>query len=98
MTYIRNGTQINDDGTYVDPTGQTGYSAALDQTNSARVATSKYGSTSGGLQYLIGNSDSELNAVNQQALWDREDQLRKLAEVREDTSMDRIVAAALPTV
>lgn len=55
---------------------------------------SKFGSTSGGLQFLNNNTDSYLNAVNQQALWDREDLLRKAAELREDYSMDRIVAAA----
>lgn len=56
--------------------------------------SAKYGTTHGGLSFLNGNDDSTLNAVNQQALWDREDNLRKVAELREDTSMDRIVAAA----
>lgn len=50
--------------------------------------------TKGGLMYATGNADSMINAINQQALWDREDLLRKKAELREDTSMDRIVAAA----
>lgn len=55
---------------------------------------SPYGQTSGGLHYLPNNADSTINAVNQQALWDREDLLRQAAEAREDTSMDRIVEAA----
>lgn len=53
-----------------------------------------YDTTESGLAFLGNNSDSAINAVNQQALWDREDNLRKAAELREDTSMDRIVQAA----
>lgn len=66
------------------------------ESNSASYAQNgnSRGITKDGLVYDTSNADSTINAINQQALWNREDLLRKAAEVREDTSMDRIVAAA----
>lgn len=69
-----------------DPSDIPGYSG--------NDSSAKFGATSGGLQYDPNNNDSYLNAVNQQALWHREDMLRRGAEIREDYAMDRIVAAA----
>lgn len=51
------------------------------------------GYTNGGLAYLNDNADSRVNAINQQALWDREDLIRQNAEAREDSSLDRLVEA-----
>ena len=58
------------------------------------IPSNPYGYTSSGLAYLVGNGDSYVNAYNQQKLWEREDALRKLAESREDTEMDRLFEAA----
>lgn len=60
----------------------------------ASVPVDPYGYTEDGLAFLKGNSDSEINAINQQRLWDREDLIRKIGENREDFSMDRLVSAA----
>lgn len=54
----------------------------------------QYGTTPGGIAYLANNADSYVNAINQQALWDREDKLRADAEKREDYSYDRLFEAA----
>lgn len=69
--------------------------AAVPSDNSAQnVSTSKYGTTPGGVSYLVNSPDSYVNAMNQEALWNREDKLRAEAEHREDYEMDRLIAAA----
>lgn len=52
------------------------------------------GKTSGGLAYDPHNSDSFINAVNQQALWDREDLLRREGNEWDAHQLDRFVEAA----
>lgn len=70
--------------------GQSSYG----EVNSARVASSPYATTPEGIAYLVNNADSYVNALNQSALWNREDKLRKEAEHREDYSYDRLIEAA----
>lgn len=50
--------------------------------------------TEDGLAFLQHNRDSYLNAMNQQALWNREDLLKRQGEQREDFEMDRLFKAA----
>lgn len=70
--------------------GQNSYG----EVNSAHAATSKFATTPEGIAYLVNNADSYVNALNQSALWAREDKLRKEAENREDYSYDRLIEAA----
>lgn len=62
--------------------------------NSAAPSGPQFGYTENGLGYLVGNTDSYLNAVNQEALWKREDLLREAGNQWDAHELDRIVEAA----
>lgn len=83
---------LNDIQAKYDESGHVSYSLPNgDSLTSAWRAPVSY--MDSGLAYLTDNFDSKVNAVNQQALWNREDAIRKEAEEREDTALDRLIKA-----